>query len=82
MYREAWGDDQPSELALLSHDTMLIATMVTSRLGMRGREIARGLKDPNGFPSLTGQVSFDASGIGQKKLDIFMLRHGRQVPAG
>lgn len=82
MYREAWGDDEPSELTLLARDTMLIATMVTSRLGMRGREIARGLEDPNGFPSLTGQVSFDASGIGQKKLDIFMLRRGRQVPAG
>ena len=82
MYREAWGDEQPSELALLANDTMLIATMVTARLGMHGREIARGLQDPVGFPSLTGQVTFDASGVGQKKLDIFMIRHGQEVPAG
>jgi len=80
--REAWGDDHLSELALLAHDTMLIASMVSSRLGLHGREIVRGLKDSGGFPSLTGQVLFDANGVGQKKLDIFMIRRGQQVPAG
>lgn len=82
VYRQVWGDSQPSNLIMLAHDTLLIAAVVTGRLGMHGSEIGYGLRDPEGFPSLTGQVTFDGDGVGQKKLDIYMIRDGGIVPSG
>lgn len=82
LYREAWGSQEPDDLSLLAYDSLLIAALVSSRLGLEGRDLIAGLQDPNGFPALTGQVIFDADGIGQKKLDMFMIRDGKVVPAG
>jgi len=82
MLREAWGSDAATDLLLLSYDTMRIATMLTSRLGLSDQAISSSLHHPEGFPAVTGHVYFDDAGIGQKQLDIFTIRKGEVVPAG
>ncbi len=81
-YRNVWGDEKTSQLMSLAYDTMRIATMMTSRLGLEKQALYRELRDPDGFPAMTGHVLFDASGIGQKQLDIFSIKRGKIVPAG
>ncbi|MDX8406405.1 MAG: penicillin-binding protein activator [Mariprofundus sp.] len=82
MLREAWGNDKASDLLLLAYDTMRIATMLTSRLGLGAQAISSSLHHQEGFPAVTGHVYFDDAGIGQKQLDIFTIRKGEIVPAG
>ncbi len=82
MYREAWGGDKPSVLTALAYDTLLIATVMTSRLGLAGKNIIRELHDIEGFPGITGHVRFDGSGVGQKLLDVYGIMKGKIVPAG
>lgn len=81
-YREAWGTEKTTDLMRLAYDTMRIATVMTSRLGLKGRAIFEALQDPEGFPAMTGHVRFDAFGVGQKQLDIFSIKKGKIVPAG
>jgi len=81
-YREAWGDEKTTDLMRLAYDTMRIATVMTSRLGLEKRDVFEALHDPDGFPALTGHVHFDADGIGQKQLDIFSIKRRAIVPAG
>ena len=81
MYRETWGSSRPGQLTLLAYDTLQIAAVMASRLGLYGRQIAAALQDEAGFPALTGDVSFDANGVGQKRLDMYMIRKGNIVPA-
>ena len=66
----------------LAYDTMRIATMMTSRMGLDEDAIFDALHGPDGFPAMTGHVRFDASGVGQKQLDIFSIKQGEIVPAG
>ncbi len=83
LHRQAWGSGKPSEMLMLAYDTMQIATMLTSRLALKkGGDIVLQLQDSKGFPALTGHVRFDASGVGQKQLDIFSIRNGKIIPAG
>jgi len=82
MLREAWGDAKTPELLLLAYDSMRIAAMLTSRLGLNARAIQASLHQPEGFPAVTGHVYFDDAGIGQKQLDIFTIRKGKIEPAG
>ena len=81
-YREAWGDDKISDLMRLAYDTMRLATVITSRLGLENSEIFEALQDADGFPAMTGHVHFDEFGVGQKQLDIFSIKKGKIVPAG
>jgi len=80
--REAWGSDKTTDLMRLAYDTMRIAAVLTSRLGLKERAIFEALQDPEGFPAMTGHVHFDAFGVGQKQLDIFSIKKGKIVPAG
>ncbi|MFQ5582546.1 MAG: penicillin-binding protein activator, partial [Mariprofundaceae bacterium] len=71
LYRETWGGrDEPGKLTGLAYDTLLIAAVLTSRLGLQGRDTVQGLRDPEGFPGLTGHVRFDTDGVGQKIPDV------------
>jgi len=81
-HREAWGTDKTTDLMRLAYDTMRIATVMTSRLGLEENAIFEALQDPEGFPAMTGHVQFDASGVGQKQLDVFSIKKGKIVPAG
>jgi len=81
-YREAWGEERPGKLTGLAYDSALIAIMLTSRMGLSGSALQRELMDRSGFPGLTGQVYFDASGIGHKRFDIFTVRRNRIQPVG
>jgi len=81
-HRNVWGNENTSQLMSLAYDTMRIATVMTSRLGLEKQALFRELRDPDGFPGMTGHVHFDASGIGQKQLDIFSIKKGKIVPAG
>jgi len=81
-HRQVWGSNKTSELMALAYDTMRIATVMTSRLGLSRHEIARELRNAEGFPALTGHVRFDESGVGQKQLDVFSIKKGKIVPAG
>jgi len=81
-HRDVWGNDKTSQLMSLAYDSMRIATLMTSRLGLERQALFRELRDPDGFPAMTGHVRFDANGIGQKQLDIFKIKKGTIVPAG
>jgi len=81
-WRDAWGVGKPIKLTGLAYDSTLIAALLTSRLGLSGRDVLAGLNDKDGFPGLTGHVRFDADGIGHKSFKMFRIRHGRIVPAG
>jgi len=81
-YRDTWGDEKTTPLISLAYDSMRIAMIMTSRLGLEKQALFRELRDPEGFPAMTGHVRFDAAGIGQKQLDIFSIKKGKIVPAG
>jgi len=81
-YRDTWGNDKTTPLMSLAYDSMRIAMIMTSRLGLEKQALLRELRDPEGFPAMTGHVRFDAAGIGQKQLDIFSIKQGKVVPAG
>ncbi len=81
-WREVWGDTEPTRLAGLAYDSTLIAVLLSSRLHLSGAELQKGLRDPAGFPGLTGHVHFDADGVGHKDFDVFRIRGGRIIPAG
>lgn len=81
-HRNIWGDEKTSQLMSLAYDTMRIAMVMTSRLGLEKHALFQELRDPDGFPAMTGHVLFDALGIGQKQLDIFSIKKGKIVPAG
>jgi len=81
-WRDIWGVDKPGKLAGLAYDSTLIATLLTSRLGLSGRNLLAGLHDMSGFPGLTGHVRFNEDGVGHKDFELFRIRRGRIVPAG
>ncbi len=80
-YREAWGADNPPPLVGIAYDTLRIAAVVSSRLGLTGHAAVQGLQSPEGFPGLTGHVRFGPDGIGHKTLDLFTVQDGKAVPA-
>ncbi len=81
-YREVWGgEEKPGKLMGLAYDSTLIAAMLTSRMGLSGSKLRRGLMDEAGFPGLTGHVHFDKTGVGQKRFEVFTIRRGRVLPA-
>jgi len=82
VYREAWGEEKPGKLLGLSYDSARIVIMLTSRMGLAGNSLKQGLMDASGFPGLTGHVYFDKSGVGQKRFDVFTVRHDRILSAG
>ncbi len=81
-YHELWGSGKPDKLAGLTYDSVMIAAILTTKLGLSGEGLIEGLKDVNGFPGLTGHVQFLNSGIGIKSPKIFGIQRGRIVPAG
>jgi ABC-type branched-subunit amino acid transport system substrate-binding protein len=80
-YREAWGTDRPVPLVGIAYDTLRIAAVVSSRLGLKGHAAVKGLQSPEGFPGLTGHVRFGPDGIGHMSLDLFTVQGGKAVPA-
>lgn len=81
-HREAWGDEQITDLMTLAYDTVRIAVVMSSRLGLSTSRLTHELHHAGGFPAMTGHVRFDELGVGQKQLDIFRIRRGKVVPAG
>jgi len=81
-YRELWGEDVPSRLLGLAYDSTLIVVMLTSRLGLKGYDVIRGLQDDAGFSGVTGHVRFNQDGIGRKAFKLFAIRHGKIIPTG
>ena len=81
-YRETWGVEKPGKLFGMAYDSVLIAAVLGSRLGLRGRDAINGLHDAEGFPGLTGHVRFDKNGVGQKEFEVFTIRRGKLIPAG
>ena len=80
-YREVWGDGKPTKLVGLGYDSMLIVSMLSSRFALSGADLINSLRDPGGFPGLTGFVLFDEGGVGHKNFDIFEIRQGKVEPA-
>ena len=81
-YREVWGVGKPGKLFGMAYDSVLIAAVLGSRLGLTGRDAFKGLKDSEGFPGLTGHVRFDEQGVGRKEFEIFTIKRGKLTPAG
>jgi ABC-type branched-subunit amino acid transport system substrate-binding protein len=81
-YREIWGADKPGKLFGMAYDSVLIAAVLGSRLGLTGRDAFNGLQDSEGFPGLTGHVRFDEQGVGHKEFEIFTIKRGKLTPAG
>ncbi|MDX8403792.1 MAG: penicillin-binding protein activator [Mariprofundaceae bacterium] len=82
LYRETWGVEKPGKLFGMAYDSVLIAAVLGSRLGLRGRDAIKGLYDDEGFPGLTGHVRFDKNGVGQKEFGVFTIKRGKLSPAG
>ena len=80
-YRVAWGGDTPVPLVGIAYDTLRIAAVISSRLGLKGQDAVKGLQSSEGFPGLTGHVRFEPDGIGDKTLDLFTVQDGQAVPA-
>jgi ABC-type branched-subunit amino acid transport system substrate-binding protein len=81
-WRDIWGLKQPDKLAGLAYDSTLIALLLTHRMGLSGYALVDGLKDPAGFPGLTGHVRFGSDGLGHKDFEIFRVLHNKIIPAG
>ena len=65
----------------IAYDTLRIAAVISSRLGLKGQDAVKGLQSSEGFPGLTGHVRFEPDGIGDKTLDLFTVQDGQAVPA-
>jgi len=81
-YRETFGSGEPGKLFGMAYDSVLIAAVLGSRLGLSGRDAIQGLHDAEGFPGLTGHVRFDENGVGRKEFEIFTIKRGELTPAG
>ncbi|MDQ6986655.1 MAG: penicillin-binding protein activator [Mariprofundaceae bacterium] len=81
-WRDVWGLEKPEKLAGLAYDSMLIAVLLTHRMGLSGQPLLAALKDKAGFPGLTGHVYFSPGGVGQKDFEMFRIRRHEIVPAG
>jgi len=81
-WRDVWGLEQPGKLAGLAYDSMLVAVLLTQRMGLSGYGLLSGLKDTAGFPGLTGHVRFGPDGLGSKDFEIYRIRRDEIVPAG
>jgi ABC-type branched-subunit amino acid transport system substrate-binding protein len=81
-YREIWGAGKPGKLFGMAYDSVLIAAVLGSRLGLNGPDAFDGLQDSDGFPGLTGHVRFDNEGIGRKEFEVFTIKRGKLTPAG
>ncbi|NOR73165.1 MAG: ABC transporter substrate-binding protein [Mariprofundaceae bacterium] len=81
-YREIWGAGKPGKLFGIAYDSVLIAAVLGSRLGLNGPDAFDGLQDSDGFPGLTGHVRFDDEGIGRKEFEVFTIKRGKLTPAG
>lgn len=81
-YREIWGAGKPGKLFGMAYDSVLIAAVLGSRLGLSGPDAFNGLQDSEGFPGLTGHVRFDNEGVGRKEFEVFTIRRGKLTPAG
>jgi ABC-type branched-subunit amino acid transport system substrate-binding protein len=81
-WRDVWGTEAPGKLAGLAYDSMLIAVMLTHRMGLSGQSLLAGLRDKGGYPGLTGHVRFAPNGLGSKDFEIYRIRHNEIVPAG
>jgi len=80
--RETWGSAEPGKLFGMAYDSVLIAAVLGSRLGLNGRDGIQGLHDVEGFPGLTGHVRFDENGVGRKEFEVFTIKRGKLTPAG
>jgi len=80
-YREIWGQGQPKKLFVIAYDSIRIATLLGSRLGLHGHNAIRAMHDSEGFPNKTGHVYFDQNGVGNKTFKIFKIKHGEIIPA-
>lgn len=81
-WRDVWGLEQPGKLSGLAYDSMLIAVLLTHRMGLTGQALLAGLKDRSGFPGLTGHVRFGFDGLGSKDFEIYRIRRDEIIPAG
>lgn len=81
-YREIWGAGKPGKLFGMAYDSVLIAAVLGSRLGLNGPDAFNALQDRDGFPGLTGHTRFDDRGVGHKEFEIFTIKRGELAPSG
>jgi len=81
-WRDVWGTEPPGKLAGLAYDSMLIAVLLTHRMGLSGYGLLAGLREKAGYPGLTGHVRFAPNGLGSKDFEIYRIRRNEIVPAG
>ena len=80
-FHDIWGAGRPSKLFTTAYDSTRIATLLGSRLGLHGQYAIQALQDPEGFPSASGHVTFDAQGVGHKDFNIWRIGGGKIIPA-
>lgn len=79
LYHQIWPEEKPEKLLALAYDSTMIAVMVAARLGLRGEALMSGLQDPAGFDGLTGHVTFNREGIGEKSFEVFHIQGAEVV---
>jgi len=80
-FHEVWGEGEPSKLLAIAYDSTQIINLLGSRLGLKGDDMIHALHTPEGFPSETGHVYFNAQGIGEKTFTLYRIQQHAIVPA-
>ncbi len=80
-FREVFGDGTPSKLFTIAYDTTQIIELLGSQLGLNSQDMQQALYGDEGFPCNSGQVHFNADGLGEKTFSVYRIQHHSIVPA-
>ncbi|MBF0281119.1 MAG: penicillin-binding protein activator [Zetaproteobacteria bacterium] len=77
-YKSVWGEKYPlGKLFATAYDTMNIVTFLATRQHVTKERAIRALMSSEGFPAITGHLSFDRDGVGHKRFNIYRLKNGQ-----
>lgn len=80
-FREVFGEGKPSKLCTIAYDTTQIIELLGSKLGLNSQDMIQALHADEGFPCESGQVHFNADGLGEKTFSVYRIQHHAIVPA-
>jgi len=79
-FRQVWGNDTPGKLFTIAYDSAQIGLLLSSKLGLSGSHMIQALHANEGFPGESGQVHFNADGLGEKTFTLYHIQHHQIVP--
>lgn len=77
-YRVIWAkDNEITPLSALAYDTAMNIGSLGTRLGLKGQDAIKALRNTTEFPAISGNYYFDRDGISQKTFAIQHINRGR-----